>query len=57
MPYDQTTSQFVEDDTMGTFVVKVSDTIVKNTYLCNRLYSFGYKTGFHSENQLRYARL
>jgi hypothetical protein len=31
MPYDRTTSQYVEDDTMGTFVVKVSDTVVKNT--------------------------
>ena len=50
MPYDQTTSQYVEDDTMGTFVVKVSDTIVKNTYLFNMLYSYGYNTGFYSDS-------
>jgi hypothetical protein len=49
MPYDQTTSQYVEDDTMGTFVVKVSDTIVKITYLLNMLYSFGnnFNTGLN----------
>jgi hypothetical protein len=40
----------VEDDTMGTFVVKVSDTIVKNTYLFNMLYSLGYNTGFYSDS-------
>jgi hypothetical protein len=31
MPYDNTTSEYVEDDTLGTLVIKVSDQIVKKT--------------------------
>ncbi len=46
MPYDNTTSEYVEDDTLGTLVIKVSDQIVKNTYLYNMLYAFEYKQGF-----------
>jgi hypothetical protein len=33
MPYDNTTSEWVEDDTFGTLVIKVSDQVVNNTYL------------------------
>ena len=46
MPYDNTTSEYVEDDTLGTLVIKVSDQIVKNTYLYNMLYAFEYNEGF-----------
>ena len=46
MPYDNTTSEYVEDDTLGTLVIKVSDQIVKNTYLYNMLYAFEYNAGF-----------
>jgi hypothetical protein len=42
MPFDNTTSEYVEDDTLGTLVLKESDQIVKNTYLYNMLYAFEY---------------
>jgi hypothetical protein len=46
MPIDNTTSEYVEDDTLGTLVIKVSDQIVKNTYLYNMLYAYEYDAGF-----------
>ncbi len=33
MPYDETTCDYMQDDSMGDLVVKLQDDVVKNVYL------------------------